>query len=369
MAFGSQRREFGIAAVVAVIVALSLAGVVSYSFPPATTTGSTQGTGTPVPISSVETANITIGGSPRTIAVNPNTSRIYVADYFSNTLTVVDSRTNSVVARVALPADNNNGIAIDSNTNTIYVLTTGGVVEVNGTSNQIVAQLPFDFGPGTLAYDPSNRVVYGFIGGGNGSLVGVDVQTGKVVLNVSLGFGADSVVVNPLTHLVFAAGCDPEGLVCNSVVSLVNGISGKVLNTVPIGNFAYPRVTMSAVADVAYVSGSAQLVALNGTTGSLIYAVNSLACGPFDSMVTDPSSHQVDAVSLDYNYVLAYDGTSGALVNMYSFSTSPDYIALDPNTNVMYVTVGSQLLAFQSIAGAGHVNSTLVGSGQSCPIP
>ena len=93
--------------------------------------------GQPIPFASVETANISIGGHPRTIAVNPNTSRIYVADWFSNNLTVIDASSHSVIAVVALPADDDNGIAIDYNTDMIYVLLQGGVAEVNGSTNKV----------------------------------------------------------------------------------------------------------------------------------------------------------------------------------------------------------------------------------------
>ena len=78
-------------------------------------------TGQPIPVASIETANITVGGAPRAIAVNPNDNRIYVADWFSNNLTVVDASSHSVVAKITLPASSNNGIAIDSNTNMVYV--------------------------------------------------------------------------------------------------------------------------------------------------------------------------------------------------------------------------------------------------------
>jgi len=333
-----------------------------------TTSTSTTSQGSPLPISSVETANISIGGSPRTIAIDPNTNRVYVADFFYNNLTVVDPTTNSVVARIALPADDNNGIAVDPNTNMVYVLVEGGITEVNGATNKVVGELHLNFGPGSMAYDPSNLMIYGSKEG-YGSLIGADVRTGNVVWNVSLGYWANSVAVDPHTNVVFAVGCYQEGLVCNSVISAVDGTNGDVLNKITLGNDAYPRVTVDTVTHVAYVSGSAQLVALNGTTGKIIFDVNSMACGPFDSMAADTSSNQLLAISLDYNYVLAYDGTSGALVNIYSLSSTPQFVAFNPNTNEAYVTVSSQLLSFQNSASVGHDNDALIGSGQNCPLP
>jgi YVTN family beta-propeller protein len=365
----AQRKEMVVAGVIAIAAALSLAGVVGYAFPPAVTTRPVN-TGSPIPVASLRPSNVSIGGSPRTVAINPNTARAYVADWFTDSLTVVDTTTDSVVARITLPAANNNGIVIDDNTSLVYVLVAGGVAVVNGTSNKVVGEFPLDFGAGSLAYDQSTHVIYGSPQTGNASLVGFNVQTGKIVMSTQLGYWADSVTVNTGTHVVFAAGCSQEGgLVCGTVVSAVNGITGQILVRIPIGNGAYPRLALNQVTGVVYVSGSAQLVALNGTTGSLVYAVNSEACGPFDSLVVNPSSNQLLGISLDYHYTFAYNGTSGALVDMYSFPSTPQYISFNPNTLEAYVTLGSQLLAFQTVSGIGNFNGTLVGSGQNCPLP
>lgn len=341
---------------------------IDYTGTSCTTTIGPSTSASPLPVSMVETANITIGGSPRTIAINPDTNRIYVADYFSNNLTVVDAITNSIVTRITLPANNNNAIAVDYNTDTIYVLVEGGVAVINGTTNKVVGELHVGFGAGSMAFDPTTQTIYGSSGAGNGTLVGINALTGKTVMNASLGYWANSLVVNPKTHVVLGAGCYGD-FVCNSVVPAVDGVSGQILNQVTVGNYAYPRVAMNLATDVAYVSGSAQLVALNGTTGKILYEVNSLACGTFDSMTADTKTDQLLAVSLDYNYILAYDGTSGALVNMYSFPGSPEFVAFNSNTNVGYATVGSQLLAFSNTASPGHLDSTLTGSGQGCPLP
>ncbi len=172
---------------------------------------STLAKGSPIPVSVVETANVTIGGSPRTIAVNPNAGRVYVADWFSKTLTVVDASSHSVIAHIILPAANNNAIAFDYNANMIYVLVEGGVAEIDGSTNKVVGELPLNLGPGALAYDPSTHVIYGSSPpqpqNMNQSLVGVDVRTGSIVANISLGFWADSLALNPKTHMVYAAGC------------------------------------------------------------------------------------------------------------------------------------------------------------------
>jgi DNA-binding beta-propeller fold protein YncE len=339
---------------------------------------STVLTGQPIPVASIETANTTIGGAPRTVAVNPNTSRIYVTDYFSKNLTVIDARSHSVLARITLPANNSNGIAIDYNTNTIYVLVEGGVAEINGSTNKVVGELPLDFGPGSLAYDPSTHIIYGSpetVGGPQqtprGSLIGADVRTGSIVANISLGYWANSVALDPTTHMVYAAGC-ANSFVCGSEVAVVNGTSETLVITVHLNSAAYPRVTVDPKTNVVYVSGS-YLTALNGTSGKVIYSVNPLECSPYDSMVAISSSNQLAAISPAYNYLFAYDGASGTLVNMYSLSSTPESVAFNPNTGEFYVTLWgghqAQLVSFPMAVSTGSVDSALVGSGQHCGLP
>jgi YVTN family beta-propeller protein len=332
------------------------------------TSTSTVLMGQPIPIASVETGIISIGGAPRTIAVNPNASRIYIADWFSNNLAVVDAASHSVIAVVTLPADNNNGIAIDYNTNMIYVLVQGGVAEVNGSTDKVVGELPLNIGAGSLAYNPSTHLIYGSSVTGNGTLIGADVTTGSIVANISLGYGTDSLAIDPYTNMIYAAGC-ANSFVCGSEVSVVNATSDTLVTTVQLGSSAYPRVTINPQTNVVYVSGGASLVALNGSNGGVIFNTNSLECAPFDSMSVIPSLNQVAAISLDYNYVFVYDGVSGTLVNMFSFQSTPQFVAFNPNTDELYATTSGQLLSFHNSASTGNVNSTLVGSGQSCPLP
>lgn len=291
----------------------------------------------PISISSVKTADIPVGGYPRTIAVNPNASRIYVADWFSSNLTVVDALNYSVIAKVALPASSNNGIAIDYDSGTVYVLVEGGVAIVNGSTDKVIGELRLDFGPGALAYDPATHILYGSEGGLSengtmgGSLVGVDVRTGSVVANISLGYSADGIAVDSNTHMVYAVGC-AGSFVCGSHASVINGSSETLLDTVNIGSWGYPRVAVDPKTDVVYVTGVTQLVALNGKSGKLIFNSNPLVCGPFDSVAVIPASNQVLAITLASDYVFVYDGATGALVNMYSWTAEPQYVAFNPNT-------------------------------------
>jgi len=332
---------------------------------------------TPIPIASVETANVSIGSSPYTyvIAVNPNASRIYVIGG-SNVLTVIGAVSHAVVARVTLPAASNGGIAIDYKTGILYVLVEGGIAVVNGTTNTVVKELPANFAYGPIAFDSSTNTLYGSVGSlrpgspfnSTGFLVGVDALTGATTANVSIGIGTSDILVNPQLGLIYAVGCNSEGLVCNSTVSVVNGTSAKLMNETRLGSLYYATATINEKTGMVYVSGDSQLVALN-PYGTVIFNYYPDTCGPFIGMADDPAQNQVIMAPQNYNYLLVYNGWFGSLLNMYSLPDSPQYVSFNPITNETYVIVSESLLTFKGVASTGHVNGTLIGADQFCNPP
>jgi hypothetical protein len=320
--------------------------------------------GTPIPIASVENGNVSIGGSPLAMAVNPNASRIYVAG-LSNVLTVIDAVSHAVVATVTLPSAFNGGIAIDYKTGTVYVLVQGGIAVINGTSNKVVGEIPINFGYRSIAFDSSTDTIYGSAETiGSGSLIGVDSHTGKVTANVSIGYWASDVLVNPQLNLIYGVGC-AQSFVCDSMISVVNGTSAKLVNETTLGSAYYATATIDEKTGVVYVSGESQLVAMN-PYGTVIYNYYPDTCGPFISMADDPALNQVIMAPQNYNYLLVYNGWFGNLLNMYSLPGAPQYVVFNPVTNETYVIVSESLLTFKGVASTGHVNDTLIGAGQFC---
>ena len=299
------------------------------------TATSTLTVGVPINASDIESMYATITGRPYELAVDPNDSMVYVTDQFSDNLTTVD-QSPFAFNTTTLPSSSD-GIAVDYNTNMVYVGVTGGLAEINTTlistyvgggvmndlTNEVVRVLPVDI-KGPLAFDSSTHVIYGTSGNTCAYLdgvdtqpictylAGVDVRTGAVVANVSLGYPADSIAVDPQTGMVFAAGCGEQYPVCNSIASVVNGTSGKVVAVLRLNSSQPPAVAVNPFTDLAYVSGD-QLVALNGTNGDVVYKVNPLECGSFNNMVVIPYLNEVAAAGPG-PYVLVYDGSTGALV-------------------------------------------------------
>src|SRR5271154_6192546 len=70
------------------------------------------------------TATVSAGSLPFSVAVNPATNNVYVTNYDSNTVTVIDGANNSTTT-VAV-GSNPSSVAVNPVTNKIYVANFGG---------------------------------------------------------------------------------------------------------------------------------------------------------------------------------------------------------------------------------------------------
>jgi YVTN family beta-propeller protein len=65
-------------------------------------------------------ATVPVGQGPLAVGVNPDTNRVYVANSWSDDVSVIDTTTNEVVATVSIGRAPW-GIAVNPHTNRIYI--------------------------------------------------------------------------------------------------------------------------------------------------------------------------------------------------------------------------------------------------------
>ena len=108
-------------------------------------------------------ANIPLGQSPTSIAVNSQTNRIYTTCQSPTTLKVVDGASNSVTA--TLPLNSivfaPQGIAVNPTTNRIYVDDyVQGVWVLDGATNAILTTVTLPIGAVKIAVNPATNMIY-----------------------------------------------------------------------------------------------------------------------------------------------------------------------------------------------------------------
>ena len=89
-------------------------------------------------------ATVNVGHRPWQVSVNPNTDRIYVTNHVTNTVSVIDGSTNTVVNTIALSNPYNvydvYTIGLNPSTNRIYVLglATGIMWVIDGSTDTVL---------------------------------------------------------------------------------------------------------------------------------------------------------------------------------------------------------------------------------------
>lgn len=111
-------------------------------------------------------ATVPVGIRPRGLAVNPATNKIYVANFDSSNVTVIDGATNSVTTVTDPNASAPFAVAVNPVTNKIYVvnLFSSNVTVIDGATNSVttVADPPLHFpaSPLAVAVNPVTNKIY-----------------------------------------------------------------------------------------------------------------------------------------------------------------------------------------------------------------
>ena len=148
--------------------------------------------------------NITVGGAPRAIAVNPATNRIYVANNASgdNTVTVINGIDNSTtpVAVGMRPIS----VAVNPVTNKIYTANNAGndVTVIDGANNTIAATVAAGTSPTAVAVNPVTNKIY-VVNFGSTDVTVIDgTSNTPTALNIGT-FNDRNILVNPATNKIY----------------------------------------------------------------------------------------------------------------------------------------------------------------------
>jgi YVTN family beta-propeller protein len=211
---------------------------------------------------------VPVGSSPDGLVFDADTHTLYTSNQASNSVSVVNTEdcnekiTSSCGATVSsVPLGTNadpQGVAIDAETNSVYVADNGGGISViNGATCNAnvqsgcaapIAQMTDDAGPLALTVDPLTDTVYvaNFgkyqIGNGttvsvlNGAMCNARETSGcqQTPATIGVGQGPAGITVNPATDTVYVANGGVTGN--GDTVSVINGTTCNAVMTSGCGS-------------------------------------------------------------------------------------------------------------------------------------
>ena len=173
---------------------------------------------------------VAVGNTPRGIAVDSARRRVYVANFGSNSVSVIDSQTNTVIKTIPGVAAAN-GIAYDPTHNLIWATNYSSnrvtPIQVNGqaTSFTVLPALAVGAGPWGVAYDPVHDQVY-VANNLSHSVTVIAAASRTVVATLSGSFNQPfHLAANPITGKVYVANFGSH-----SVTVMSNGAVSRVVD-------------------------------------------------------------------------------------------------------------------------------------------
>lgn len=185
---------------------------------------------------------IAVSGNPYLIAINENTNRVYVTIYDSNVVLglvdVIDAETHTVIDSIAV-GYGLWGIGVNPVTNKIYVSSarnSPGLTVIDGFTNSIVATLNFDYYSNhTIAVDPFLDRVY-VLNMFEGAIYVVDGSTNSLITKIIIQelkyyrypFG---LVLDPELHKLYTGTSNATSFV--EVVDTISNSPVQRINVYP----------------------------------------------------------------------------------------------------------------------------------------
>jgi len=213
-------------------------------------------------------ATIEVGASPRGIALDTTRNRAYVANYGSDSLSVINTATNSVIQTIS-GVTSANGVAYDAGNDLIWVTNyeSDEVTPIDASSLDPLSPLGVGDGPWGVAYDPVHDTVY-VVNSLGDSVTVIDAATRAV--SDTLTGGVDQpfhVAANPLTGKAYVTsfGGHAVAVLDGALVSSIIDLSGGDPSMQPYG------VTVDETRDLVYVAAvEGHRVIVIGTNDQLL---------------------------------------------------------------------------------------------------
>ncbi|MBW8889392.1 MAG: YncE family protein [Fibrobacteres bacterium] len=275
------------------------------------------------------------GSHPVAIAVNPVTNRAYVANSGSNTVSVIDNASSTVIATLNV-GTGPCAIVVDPLGNLVYVANKGSnSVSLIDGATQAVTSIAVGQGPSAIVLNGTTREA--FVANTASNSVS-QISGGIVTRTISVGTKPVALAVNASMNRIYAANNGSGN------VSVINGSSGT---TTSVAAGAAPvAIGVNTATNRIYVANSSgrSLTVINGTDGSVAQTV------PLDSA---PTALAVDQVT-NKIYVVGnpfilnvIDGADYSKLTNFAPSR-PSGIAINPETNVIFIVneQGNKLLAY-----------------------
>lgn len=262
--------------------------------------------------------------------------------------------TAAVTADLSQPFD----VAITPSGEYAYV-TNGGsnsVSVINTATNTVTSTVPVGVAPFAVAIIPDGQYAY-VTNGGSASVSVIATATNTVAATINVGIGPYGVAISPDDAYAYVTNFG------TSTVSVVSTALNMVVATIPVGN-SPQGVTVTPDGLYVYVAdfGAGTVSVINTASNTVIKTVT-VEAGPNDVAVT-PNGDYVYIVNSGSGSVSVIDTATNRVAARTAGLHQPSGVAIAPNSAYAYVSnLGGDTVSVISTATNNIIASIIVGRG------
>ena len=293
-------------------------------------------------------ANISVGSEPFGIVYVPYNHDLYVNNYQTDNISIISSFNNKVVSTISLTGSPQFSV-YDPQNEKLYVsgleFRTGVIWVINVTNNSVVSapSLPFDSSPYGMVLDPYNGDIY--VADYNNNDVFVLSSSGVIVAYIPAGQQPYGIALDPVNKMLYVTDYDFNALISGNPqeynVTIINTVTNTFVKNVVPGT-SPEGVVYDPINGLVYVANyrSGNISVISPATESIIQTLPAkieTQVGP-SALVYDPVLQQIVSI----NDIATIDATlnynsAGGYATQYMNSPASNSIAYDPQNHLLYV--------------------------------
>jgi hypothetical protein len=241
------------------------------------------------------------------------------------------------------------GIAVNPATNKIYMLRLGPTDEVtviDGITHDFYSLATDSWTPVSHAVNPvTNRLFVAHYTTGDVKIVDLDSSSDfPPVKGVPVWSRPVAVTVNPNTNKAYVITEDPRG-----PINVIDAASQTAVSFAPAGHASWPRaIAVNTVTNKIYAAFNGEVVVIDGATNAMTFVPTVTGIG----IAINPNTNRIYVASAQ-GALAVIDGATNVVTTV-AIPSGATAIALNPNTNKIYVASGSGVTV---IDGAGAASA------------
>ncbi|MGZ3754753.1 MAG: beta-propeller fold lactonase family protein [Mucilaginibacter sp.] len=257
------------------------------------------------------------GTGPRGVAVSPDGTRVYVANSSSNTVSVIDATANKEIFTISAGVSNPSGVAISPDGNILYVTNYlfNSVSVLNAITGAFIASVPVGKNPFALAVTRDGSKVY-VANLGTNTVSVISTATNTVIATITVGLSPQGITISPDESTVYVTDFT------SGTVSVINTTTNTLVATIPVGANPF-GITISPDGNTVYVanSGSGTVSVINTSTNTVTATVP-VGQAPFGVSITNDGNF-VYVTDYSSNQVSLINATNNTVSKTVSVDTNP----------------------------------------------